>query len=438
MIHTGLLDRAGDLDEGDPTIIDQLPLDYSILDEIDYEYPASDAYFGYTTRGCIRRCSFCAVPTLEPEYKNFVGIRDQIEYVDKHFGAKKDLLLMDNNVLASTEFDRIVDEIKAVGFARGATYVPDNEYELAFRNLTQGFGSTRGGIRKMIGIYDRINERLDHLSKDRSADFFLERERRLLIRAETASVDEIIAFDETARSIYDRLFKRLPRKRFVDFNQGLDARLINDENMSRLAEINIKPLRIAFDHWEQREIYERAVRLAAKHGIEHLSNYLLYNFHDRPEELYARMRLNVELCDELGLRIHSFPMKYHPIRDPKYFGNRNFVGEHWNRKFLRAIQAVMNSTKGKIGRGKKFFEAAFGKNLDEFNEILRMPEAFIINRKKYADNLAREWSEAFGELDAERRSIVEKIVSENVFDGGLFEPDDDRIKRVLDFYRTKK
>ena len=111
-LHRGLLDRPGDLDEGDPTIIDQLPLDYSILDEIDYEYPSSDAYFGYTTRGCIRRCAFCAVPTLEPLYKNFVSVRDQIAYVDRNFGKKRELLLMDNNVLASTEFDRIIGKAR--------------------------------------------------------------------------------------------------------------------------------------------------------------------------------------------------------------------------------------------------------------------------------------------------------------------------------------
>jgi hypothetical protein len=44
---------------------------------------------------------------------------------------------------------------------------------------------------------------------------------------------------------------------------------------------------------------------------------------------------------------------------------------------------VLNSTHGKIGRGKSFFEAAFGKNITQFREILMMPEAFIIERHKY-------------------------------------------------------
>ena len=54
--HIGLLDKPGDIDPGNKDIIDELPLDYSILDEIDYVYPAHNAYFGYMTRGCIRKC----------------------------------------------------------------------------------------------------------------------------------------------------------------------------------------------------------------------------------------------------------------------------------------------------------------------------------------------------------------------------------------------
>ena len=64
----GQLSHAGDIDEGNDLIIDELPLDYSILDEIDYVYPAKDSYYAYMTRGCVNKCSFCAVPKLEPQY----------------------------------------------------------------------------------------------------------------------------------------------------------------------------------------------------------------------------------------------------------------------------------------------------------------------------------------------------------------------------------
>lgn len=55
------------------------------------------------------------------------------------------------------------------------------------------------------------------------------------------------------------------------------------------------------------------------------------------------------------LTLTSFPMKYHPIEDPNHFSNRDYIGEKWNRKFIRTIQAVLNSTKGKVGKGYSFF-----------------------------------------------------------------------------------
>lgn len=117
--HIGLLDRPGAIDEGNPDVIDELPPDYSILEETGYRYPAGGSYIAYTTRGCVRRCPFCAVPALEPEYKPYIGIKEQISYAEKEFGARRNLLLMDNNVLASKDFDKIIDEIKECGFGRG-------------------------------------------------------------------------------------------------------------------------------------------------------------------------------------------------------------------------------------------------------------------------------------------------------------------------------
>jgi radical SAM superfamily enzyme YgiQ (UPF0313 family) len=54
--------RGINLDKNNDIIIDTLPLDYSILEEIDYK-PTTDAYYGYMTRGCPNRCNFCAVPS---------------------------------------------------------------------------------------------------------------------------------------------------------------------------------------------------------------------------------------------------------------------------------------------------------------------------------------------------------------------------------------
>ena len=123
--NPGLLDKKGTLGLEYEECIDRLTLDYGMLDDIadEYIYPAHDAYFTYMTRGCGMKCEFCAVQTLEPEYYPYISITEAIKRVDEQFGPKKDLLLMDNNVLRSPKFDEIIDEIKALGFAKGATYI---------------------------------------------------------------------------------------------------------------------------------------------------------------------------------------------------------------------------------------------------------------------------------------------------------------------------
>ena len=123
--NPGLLDKKGTLGLEYEECIDRLTLDYGMLDDIadEYIYPAHDAYFTCMTRGCGMKCEFCAVQTLEPEYYPYISITEAIKRVDEQFGPKKDLLLMDNNVLRSPKFDEIIDEIKALGFAKGATYI---------------------------------------------------------------------------------------------------------------------------------------------------------------------------------------------------------------------------------------------------------------------------------------------------------------------------
>jgi hypothetical protein len=430
----GLLNEPGILDVDSEDIIDELPLDYSILDEVDYHYPANNAYLAYMTRGCPRKCAFCAVPTLEPEYKDYLGLKEQIRLTTERFGPQKDLLLMDNNVFASKQFDKIIDEIKECGFERGATYIPESDYNIAMKNIREGY-NVRAYTRKIIGLYDRISDRLAEADQ---ADFYLKREERNLLYAEVASPEAINEFDEIARPLYEKHFKRIKRTRIIDFNQGVDARLVTEKKMKKLSEINIRPLRIAFDHYSMKDTYEAAIRIAAKNGITSLSNYLLYNFEDKPDELYYRIKINVDLCDELGVTIYSFPMKYHPIDDPNYFQNRDYIGKHWNRKFIRSVQAVLNSTKGKVGRGKAFFEEAFGIDIQGFHKILWMPEAFIIHRFKYKDNLTAEWWNKYNCLNEVQLEKLQSIVAVNLFNKTSVNTGDRAVDDVLKYYRIQR
>ena len=317
------------------------------------------------------------------------------------------------------------DELKRLG-VEFSTILP---YKTA-KNIDKKFED-----RATACVQDRMIEREKELVAELVREGKLSQDSYL----ETAEISAIFEFDETAHPLYNKYFKRLRRVRYIDFNQGVDARLVTDAKMKKLAEINIRPLRIAFDHYAQHKTYEKAIRLAAKYGIKDLSNYLLYNFNDKPDDLYNRMRINIDLCEEkeLDVTIYSFPMKYQPIDDSEFYWNRDYIGKHWNRKFIRAIQAVLNSTKGKIGRGKSFFEEAFGRDIDGFHKILWMPEAFIIHRFKYKDNLTAEWWEKFCCLNETQSKKLKKIVAKNKFDDST-KTGDPFVDEVLAYYRVQR
>lgn len=429
----GTLSEPGILDDND-MIIDTLPLDYSILEEIEYVYPANDGYLAYMTRGCVNKCPFCAVPKLEPEYKSYIPITKQIEMTNERFGGKKDLLLLDNNVLASCQFEQIIDEIKAAGFSKDCNYVQPNLFEVAIKNLRDGYNE-RAYIKAVVKQYKLLIQKYGE--KDQSIYDLLEEKH--LLEDYTAKKEAVFETYDILKPYFEEMYNRKPRKRYVDFNQGIDARLITDSNMKKLFEIPIRPVRIAFDHWELHEIYEKAVRIAVKHGHNNLSNYVLYNYKDRPIELYRRLKLNVDLCEELGVSIYSFPMKYHPIEDPDYFSNRDYIGIHWNRKFIRTIQAVLNSTKGKVGKGHSFFCKAFGKDEEEFMKLLYMPEAMIIYRFYFEEvGLTDEWWETFISLPKEKLEIAKRIIEANDFSNYEEQIYDTEILRLLAYYRIKR
>jgi hypothetical protein len=186
---------------------------------------------------------------------------------------------------------------------------------------------------------------------------------------------------------------KLPVKRRVDFNQGVDARILCKDKMylREMSTICIKPLRIAFDHIGVRKPYETAIRYAHEFGLNELSNYMLYNFHDTPQDLYERMSLNINLNVELGIRIFSFPMRYQPT-DLK---DRSHIGKNWNRYYLRSMQTILQATHGIVSGSPDFFNRAFGENFEDFEALLLRPEKYIFNRAWYEELGGRAEFEQF-------------------------------------------
>lgn len=310
-----------------------------------YKYGVNDAYIAYATRGCPNRCKFCAVHKIEPEFCHYFSIQRQIKGIEDVYGGKQDLILLDNNVLASNSFPRIIKDICSLGFERGA--------------------------------------------------------------------------------------KHAGKMRYVDFNQGVDVRELDEEKMDLLSRTAIRPLRIAFDHMSMKDLYISRIRLAAKYGILNLSNYVLFNYTDTPEDFYQRLRINCELNEELGTKIYSFPMKYIPLKSK----NRSYVGGNWNKKLIRGVQCILLATRGMVSPRLEFFEAAFGKTPQEFFEIALMPNEFIIHRRTHENNGAAEWKKIYHSLTKSQMNVLMDIHSKGrVTETHFKKTRSPKFRRLLELY----
>ena len=195
-------------------------------------------------------------------------------------------------------------------------------------------------------------------------------------------------------------------KRRVDFNQGVDARILAKSPMylKEMSTICISPLRIAFDHIGVRKVYETSIRIAADNGIFSLSNYMLYNFMDTPQDLYERMKLNIELNEELGIRIWSFPMRYQPVT----LKDRSHVGQRWNRYQLRTFQIMLQATRGIVSGNPAFFRHAYGQDREDFLRLLSYPHGMIFHREHFEKGEGLQIKEEYEALRKRMSKIQEE------------------------------
>ena len=426
-ILTGLLTDTAVVGDDNDINVDELPLDYDILEQTPYKYPAGDNYFAYTTRGCPNHCSFCAVPILEPHFHVTNNIIDQIKAIDEKYGPKQHLLLLDNNVLNTADLKSLVDDLCTAGFGRGAKYVDPGAYNIVMMRYRNG---DRGDFldKKMAAYLDSFKKRI-------KSPEMLETFLQIVIGAEDAEeyAQYMLDHDADLSPIIEKYRSKSRKARYLDFNQGVDGRKINDENMAQLARLAIHPLRIAFDDIHLKDVYCKAVRTAHRHGIKQISNYILFNYKDRPEDLYERLRVNIELNEELGIQIFSFPMKYSPISET----DRSYIGRNWCKKSIRAISAILQVTKGVVAAGSDFFYKAFGNNLEEYFELLAMPRELIMFRSYFeANGTTAQWQAFYRRLTDEQKERLMQLVSLNVAQlKNVPWPDD--LKEILPFYLIK-
>jgi hypothetical protein len=318
---TGTITSPSQIGLSGAEVIDELPPDYGIISPA--LYAINDTYYGYTSRGCINRCTWCGVPKIEPEYIPYIDIKPVIYALRKEYGDKPRLRLMDNNVLASAHLEQIVDDLVELGYGREC-------------------------------------------------------------------------FTET----------RHPKRRVVDFNQGLDASFLDVKRMELIERLNVRPMRIAFDRAIEKKPYTRALEVAQKHGVREFSNYMLYNWKDTPRDLYDRLVVNIRLNEKWAKKgdsksvgaIYSYPMRFAPINcdeAPHANRKRDINREHefkpemaleapnWNPRFIRNIEIMKGAAHGAISPTSTWAWRTIGKSFEEFLSNLYMPEELLRNRSRH-------------------------------------------------------
>jgi hypothetical protein len=176
----------------------------------------------FTTRGCIRNCSFCAVPKIEGDFRE---LKDWIPAP----------IICDNNLLASSQkhFDTVIDRLK-------------------------GFKG-------------------------------------------------------------------------VDFNQGLDARLLNIHHIERLQELWLPTLRFAWDNTKDEAVVMDTIGKVLKAGFakRRVHCYVLFGFNDTPEDALYR----AETLKALGIK--PFLQRYQPLDT---LVKDSHIGKGWTEAEMHRFQ----------------------------------------------------------------------------------------------------
>jgi len=176
----------------------------------------------------------------------------------------------------------------------------------------------------------------------RNCKFCIVPEKEGMIK-EHAEVEEFLNTKSNVVVLLDNNFLALPShikklQKYInkswrmDFNQGLDARLINKENAKLLARIKYKEMiRFAWDNIKDETEIIKGLKLVIKAGIRprNITVYVLIGFDTTfKEDLYRIQRLR-DIKDERG-SIKPYVMNYNnTLKSRKYKDFMRWVNNPW-------------------------------------------------------------------------------------------------------------
>lgn len=144
-----------------------------------------------------------------------------------------------------------------------------------------------------------------------------------------------------SKTHFDKVVDSLKGVQKVDFNQGLDARLLTPYQADRLAELDCKA-RLAWDHVGLESQVMNAISMLRKAGFpkSKIQTYVLIGFQDTPEDALYRL----QTLKSIGILPN--PQRFNPLNTLK---RDSYVSPNWTnhelKRFMRywARQAYLSN-----------------------------------------------------------------------------------------------
>jgi hypothetical protein len=244
----------------------------------------------FGSRGCPNHCSFCAVPRLEGRLNS---CKESIKHLI--YPGHKRLILWDNNILASPDWESVVAEAMQLGIA-------------------------------------------------------------------------------------------------VDYNQGLDAKLVTPEVAETLSKLKMPCVRLAYDFKAKGKYVKKAIELIAANGVRgrEIFVYVLYNFDDTPDDFFKRVR------DVLAWGAVVFPMRFEPLDS---MTRNKYVSPNWDKNRLEMIEKVRRvlGFSGTLPPYSYLVERF--RNASGFDDAFKEPERLFDNGAKHRVHNVYDKARMNGETD---------------------------------------
>ena len=146
--------------------------------------------------------------------------------------------------------------------------------------------------------------------------------------------NKVILWDNNmlASPYWRNIFDELEESRLaIDFNQGLDARLLTEEVATSLRRLKLPIIRLAYDSKGIREPLRKAITLLKSLGIDgrNILVYCLFNHYlDSPEDFFERIQ------DLLSWGVVSYPMRYQALEPgPKDW----YISPNWTKRQVEMV-----------------------------------------------------------------------------------------------------